>query len=154
MATREDTRATIWGSKVAELRDGADHLIRAHTAEVGLGDPDAIRWNVLQEAEDEGNLAVLIARVHGVDVGYLLVSFGPNIWDEARMLMDIMAVYVDPEWRGVGIMRRLVDRAEATGRSRGCTRAGASVPTSPDTAWGRFEHLGYVAGFVQMTKEL
>ena len=53
------------------------------------------------------------------------------------------AWYVDPEWRGRGIGRRLVETAEAWSRSQGCTEMASDTDSGYPLSPGAHNHLGY-----------
>ena len=153
MATREGTRATIWASSVAELREDAAHLVRAHLVETCPGS-NGVDWAAYAAMEETGSLSCFAAKVDGLTVGYAVLTVMPDWNDMGRMKGDVVAWYVDPEWRGVGIGGRLCRRCEAVATSRGCSRCAMWVPVKPDRAWGCSEHMGFDVDFVRLSKDV
>lgn len=55
----------------------------------------------------------------------------------------IEGIYVDPESRGCGMSRRLLERAEAWCRRRGCTEIGTDAELDNEAAQRFHEHMGF-----------
>ncbi len=105
-----------------------------------LGDPDVI----VLVADDHGDV---IGYAYGAVEGYDYMSLrGP-----AGVLHDVI---VDPEYRGRGVGRLLVDAALAQLKSRCAPRVVLSTAEANETAQRLFARAGFRRTMIEMTREL
>lgn len=107
-----------------------------------LGDPEAL---VLVAEAGEAIIAVLWANVR-------VREAGPAI--HAGRWAHVEALGVTEMWRGRGVGRALMERAEAWGRQRGCSAVHLEVWGFNAAALAFYERLGYGPVLVRMRKEL
>jgi GNAT superfamily N-acetyltransferase len=93
----------------------------------------------LREAVASGNLEVLAAYIGGRTVGVLVVAFRPGI-TLGGVFASIEELYVEPEERGRGVGRALVEAAAERCLTRGVSYV--EVQTD-DEAEGFYLKLGY-----------
>lgn len=84
----------------------AEVLAAAHFAEVE-GDlakqrPFGVRADVMEQLNELGVLRIVTARVAGRLVGYCTWNVSPDIESFGTLKADQGAIYVDPEFRGLG----------------------------------------------------
>ena len=105
-----------------------------------LGDPDRL---------------VLVAEDHGDVVGYAFAGLEDydymSLRGPAGALYDII---VDPDFRGRGLGRRLLDAILEDLRSRGTPRVVLSTATENVPAQRLFERAGFRRTMIEMTREL
>jgi ribosomal protein S18 acetylase RimI-like enzyme len=104
---------------------------------------------------DEGDVAVMVAEQGGRVVGYIYAAVQPRDWmslrDEAGVLHDIV---VDPEHRGVGVGRMLLDATLAFFKTRGMPRVVLETAEKNELAHRLFEKAGFRRTMIEMTREL
>ncbi|HKG91509.1 MAG TPA: GNAT family N-acetyltransferase [Gemmatimonadaceae bacterium] len=105
-----------------------------------LADPDV----VVLVADDNGDV---IGYAYGAVEGYDYMSLrGP-----AGVLHDVI---VDPEYRGRGVARLLLDAALAHLKSRGAPRVVLTTAERNEEAQRLFESAGFRRTMIEMTREL
>ena len=104
---------------------------------------------------DDPDVAVLVADVNGDVIGYAYAAVegydymalrGP-----AAVLHDIV---VEPEYRGRGVGRQLLDAALAALQSRGAPRVVLSTAAGNDVAQRLYATSGFRPTMIEMTREL
>ncbi len=104
---------------------------------------------------EESNAIILVADRDGKVIGYTYASM--EGWDymslrgPAGVLSDIV---VDPEYRGQGVARMLLDATLAELRNRGAPRVVLSTAEGNDRAQHVFEKAGFRRTMIEMTREL
>jgi len=135
--------------RVEELiPDNWERLRRLRIASL-IESPDAFGGNLESEellTESEwrakfDTLTHLVASIAGVDVGVLSVEnlegdFGASCW--------IGGCWVDPKYRGQGVMRDLIDYLDQHAAERGWSIQGLGVFADNDEAIASYERLGFV----------
>jgi ribosomal protein S18 acetylase RimI-like enzyme len=104
---------------------------------------------------DADHRMVLVAEEGGTVVGY--VFFGLEGFDYMVLRGPAGAVYdlvVDPEHRGRGVGKKLLDAALAELAKRGAPRAVLSTAEKNHGAHQLFEREGFRRTMIEMTKEL
>ena len=77
-------------------------------------------------------------------VGLINAFLGVSTF-KARPLLNLHDIAVEPDRRGAGIGRRLLDAAEAHARERGCCKLTLEVLESNHTAVGLYRAVGFAA---------
>lgn len=107
--------------------------------------PDA-RARLVDALRDHPTALVLLALTGGEPVGVAVCFFGLSTF-EARPLLNIHDLAVQPQHRGKGIGRALLAAAEARAREAGCCKLTLEVQDSNRRARGLYESFGF-ADFV------
>ncbi|HEY7236798.1 MAG TPA: GNAT family N-acetyltransferase [Gemmatimonadaceae bacterium] len=101
------------------------------------------------------DVCVLVAERSGKVVGYTYASIEPRDWmslrDTAGVIQDII---IDPEHRGGGVGRKLLDATLAFLQSRGAPRVVLSTAARNEGAQRFFASAGFRPTMIEMTKEL
>jgi ribosomal protein S18 acetylase RimI-like enzyme len=104
---------------------------------------------------DEPNVAVLVAEKNGGVIGYAYATVEGydyrSLRGPAGVLHDLI---VDPEYRGGGVGRLLLNAALSYLRSRGAPRVVLSTAERNVRAQQIFERTGFRRTMVEMTREL
>ena len=104
---------------------------------------------------DEEDATVMVAEQAGEVIGYIYAAVEPRDWmslrDEAGALHDIV---VDPQHRGVGVGRLLLDAALEFLKSRGMPRVVLETAEQNDVAQRLFAKAGFRRTMIEMTREL
>ena len=150
-ATADDLRAlSIFGTRLAEL-----HVSFDDRRFVSPDPPGPVFFEFFASQIARADAALLIAELGAAPVGYAFVRMEEESIEDLRgasaWLHDI---FVDPEARGRGIGKRLVEAAIDAARSLGSSNLMLSV--SPSNAPGRrlFESLGLRTTMIEMRIEL
>lgn len=95
---------------------------------------------------DHVNQPVFVADVGGGRLaGFVEVSIHPHaIGCETRPVGYVEGWYVDPEFRRVGVGKRLIESAENWMRERGCLEAASDAHSHNDVSRNAHRALGYV----------
>ena len=104
---------------------------------------------------DEAKAIVLVAERDGKVIGYTYASMEGydymSLRGPAGVLSDIL---VDPDYRGQGVGRMLLDATLSELKSRGAPRAVLSTAEGNDRAQHIFEQAGFRRTMIEMTREL
>ncbi len=104
---------------------------------------------------EDPDVAVLVAEEDGTVVGYAYAGVEAHDWMALRgpagVLHDII---VDPEHRGRGVGRLLLDATLAFLRSRGVPRVVLSTAERNESAQRLFARAGFRRTMIEMTREL
>ena len=106
------------------------------------GDPDAEEmWGESEWREKFEQFTYLVGVIDDRDIAVLSVEnldgdFGATCW--------IGGCWVHPEYRGKGVMRRLINYLDEHGSERGWTVQGLGVFADNDDAIASYEQLGFV----------
>jgi ribosomal protein S18 acetylase RimI-like enzyme len=104
---------------------------------------------------DERDIVVLAAELEGEVIGYTYAGMEGNDYMALRgpagALYDIV---VDPEHRGRGVGRLLLDATLAALRERGAPRVVLETAERNEPAQRLFEHAGFRRTMIEMTREL
>ena len=104
---------------------------------------------------EEPNVAVLVAEENGTVIGYTYAGVEAHDYMALRgpagVLYDII---VDPEHRGRGVGRMLLDATLAFLKSRGAPRVVLSTAARNAPAQRLFEGAGFRWTMIEMTREL
>lgn len=103
-------------------------------------DPDAVLETILESMEIGG--AFVLENAKGVVVGGVLGRVDPT-WYGDDVIASVHALYVDPEWRGMGW--RLVRLWAAWAAERGANRLDLDINSglSEDRTWAMLERMGW-----------
>ena len=150
-ATADDLRMlSIFGTRLAEL-----HVSFDDRRFVSPDPPGPVFFEFFAAQIARADAALLIAELVATPVGYAFVRMEEESIEDLRgagaWLHDI---FVDPEARGRGVGRQLVEAAIDAARSLGSNNLMLSV--SPSNAPGRrlFESLGLRTTMIEMRIEL
>jgi ribosomal protein S18 acetylase RimI-like enzyme len=104
---------------------------------------------------EEPDVAVLVAEKNGAVIGYAYAGVEASDYMSLRGPAGVLHdVLVDPEHRGRGVGRRLLDAALAFLRSRGAPRVVLSTAARNAPAQRLFERAGFRQTMIEMTREL
>jgi GNAT superfamily N-acetyltransferase len=144
----------------ADLDDLARLAARAHDALTGERGGDAYRsrearaepWSdsLASDVADAGAL-VLLGSLGDVAVGYAVAGVEPCRGLDLALVRDL---YVEPEARGVGLGRDLMDQVVAWATERGCGGIDASVLPGDRGTKNFFEGFGLVARLITVHRDL
>jgi ribosomal protein S18 acetylase RimI-like enzyme len=104
---------------------------------------------------DEPNVVILVAERGGEVIGY--TYGGMEGYDYMALRAPAGALYdivVDPDHRGQGIGRRLLDATLAVLKERGAPRVVLSTATKNTPAQRLFDGAGFRRTMIEMTREL
>jgi ribosomal protein S18 acetylase RimI-like enzyme len=127
-----------------------------HQREVGLR---AIQERVAQRVaglrEEEGfpSQAFVAKTDEGTPAGFVWVARTHND-STGQLEASLLNQYVAESYRGQGLGRRLMDKAEEWARLQGLTRISLSVGVQNAIGQRLYESLGYQAETLRMAKEL
>jgi ribosomal protein S18 acetylase RimI-like enzyme len=97
---------------------------------------------------------ILVAEQGGAVVGYVYAGMEGNDWMALRGPAGaIYDIVVDPECRGRGAGRRLLDAALGELAARGAPRVVLSTATPNETAQRLFAGAGFRSTMIEMTRE-
>jgi ribosomal protein S18 acetylase RimI-like enzyme len=101
------------------------------------------------------DVCVLVAERDGKIVGYTYATLEPRDWmslrDNAGVIQDII---IDPEHRGGGVGRKLLDATLAFLQAAGAPRVVLSTAARNEGAQRFFASAGFRPTMIEMTKEL
>ena len=119
-------------------RSGIELLIEALNIEIDSMTPAECNQKLTVEDMDNGATTVLVARSHGVAVACgALVRHGTRTGEIKRM-------YTDPEHRGKGISRKILERLEEIAKAFGLSELVLETGYNYDAAIALYRKLGYV----------
>ena len=104
---------------------------------------------------EDPDAAILVAEAHGDVIGYAYAAVQGydymSLRGPAGVLHDVI---VDPDHRGGGIGRRLLEATFAELKSRGAPRVVLSTAHRNEAAQRLFERMGFRRTMIEMTREL
>jgi ribosomal protein S18 acetylase RimI-like enzyme len=104
---------------------------------------------------DDPDIAVLVADDHGEVIGYAFAAAEGYDFMELRGPAGVLHdVVVDPERRGRGLGRLLVNAALTFLKSRGVPRVVLSTAVQNEPAQRLFASMGFRRTMIEMTREL
>ncbi len=103
--------------------------------------PDA-RERLIPALRQQANRLVLLAMVENEPVGVAVCFEGFSTF-EAKPLVNIHDLAVQPDFQGRGIGRRLLAEIEDRARQRGCCRVTLEVLEHNHAARGLYRNVGY-----------
>ena len=104
--------------------------------------PDSVRATLIAGLQDQPHALVLLAYDRERPVG-LLIGFEGFSTFQARRLLNIHDIAVDPGWRGRGIGRLLMQQAEAVARERGYGQVTLEVREDNPVAQALYQAEGF-----------
>src|SRR5574341_634152 len=130
--------------------EGVPHIFRMPQGPV-------IRHDVFAEKLGDPDQLFLLAFDGSAVIGFLWAIIRP--YDDtdttiARRMLFVETLGIGERYRGQGVGRDLMARAEAWGRARGANAAGLTVWTFNQAAIGFYERLGYESELIRMVKPL
>jgi GNAT superfamily N-acetyltransferase len=96
----------------------------------------------LIDATTTGPMRAFLARVDGVAAGICLIAICPASLTLGEFWM-VRDLFVDPEWRGTGVARALLDAVSAAARERGALRLTVQTEEDNATALRLYERYGF-----------
>jgi len=88
---------------LSQIKDEMEPLIAKDWEEVGQDNiPLDVDWDAYFDLEDKGILQLFTARKGGHLIGYFLTMSVKSLQSKNHMFVTNDAIYVDPEYRGVG----------------------------------------------------
>ena len=96
----------------------------------------------LTEATTTGPMRAFLASIGGTASGICLVAIIPASLSLGELWM-IRDLYVDPEWRRMGVARALVDHVHAAAERRGVLRLTLQTEDDNAAALRLYEQLGF-----------
>ena len=153
-------RRAVDGDLPALGRMGAE-LMRVHFAFDPLrfmdpgADPAAgYAWFLGTQIHDD-EVAIFVAELEGVAVGYVYAGLEPQSWKELREAAGFVHdVVVTDDARRLGVATALMDAAIGWLKSRGVPRVMLWTAQPNHGAQELFDRLGFRRTMVEMTKEL
>lgn len=104
---------------------------------------------------DDDDVAVFVADLEGVTVGYVFAALEPQSWKELREAAGfIHDVVVISAARRAGVATALMEAASAWLKSRGAPRVMLWTAEQNHDAQDLFTRLGFRRTMVEMTREL
>ncbi|MFB6205694.1 MAG: N-acetyltransferase family protein [Haloglomus sp.] len=112
--------------------------------ELADGDLRGMQTKYRRDRLGDGDYQVFLAETDSAPVGYVTVEqrSSPPVFARGDEL-HVPEVYVREPRRGTGLADRLLDRAVAWGRERGCERVSLSVNVDNDRARGFYDRRGF-----------
>lgn len=103
---------------------------------------------------DRKEVIVLVAEQDGGAIGYVYAGMEGNDWMALRGPAGaIYDIVVDPDHRGQGVGRRLLDAVLDELAARGAPRVVLSTATRNETAQRLFAKAGFRSTMIEMTRE-
>jgi GNAT superfamily N-acetyltransferase len=112
---------------------------RAHYGQVADRDQSQA-W--LTDATTTGPMRAFLARVDGVAAGICLIAVCPASLTLGEFWM-IRDVFVDPQWRRIGVAQALLDAVRAAAQQRGALRLTLQTEDSNLPALRLYERYGF-----------
>lgn len=143
----DTARVDQWAAQLAGLTNQfREYLLNlSPESTMRVYDEDGIREYA------EANYSFVAARVDDRLVGSTwLVSSGEGTESYAFIMM----VYVEPEYRGCGVGRAMIERAEGILRERGCVHVELEIAVYNMHMAGFYERMGYSPNRVVNSKSL
>lgn len=104
---------------------------------------------------DDPDVLVLVAELHGGVIGYTFSAMEgydyASLRGPAALLHDVL---VDPDHRGRGIGRRLLDETLSMLRAKGARQVVLSTAERNESAQKLFTRMGFRRTMIEMTREL
>ena len=110
---------------------------------------------VKRAQEHEGRM--FVAEIEGRPVGWLVSIVDEQmvfIREEDRRIGYVAELYIEPDMRGAGIGRALIERAEADFRARGLRRIAITVLEKNVNAHAAYRAWGFAPAAIDLTKDL
>lgn len=130
---------------LAAHRAGILEVLDSYASDpIGGGKPLApdVRERLLPALQAHPTTLVLLAFDGARAVGVAVCFFGLSTF-AARPLLNVHDLAVLPEWRGRGVGRALLERAEARARARGCCRLTLEVQDANTRARALYASFGF-----------
>lgn len=118
-------------------------------------EPDVVaRWGEISTGSDDWLCLIAEDEEQG-PVGMLIVGCVPMLFCRQQMVEDI-AFYVKPQWRGTTAALRLMRTLEPWAKARGAVsmRMGITTGTNPEAAIRFLERFGFTQTGVLLSKTL
>lgn len=120
-----------------------------------VGNPEAGYARFLGSMLEEDDVAVFVAELEGVVVGYVMAGLEPRSWKELREECGfIHDVIVEATGRRTGLATALIEAAVAWLREKGAPRVMLWTAQENGGAQRLFERLGFRRTMIEMTREL
>lgn len=140
-----------------EFRDLFDAEHEAHAKEVKSDtfnmelNPNFDAYKALQ---DSGSFLPIAAFIEGENAGYLNLIAQPALCSKDHMVAVADGFFVNPKFRRLGVMQRLVTEAESLCSSVGVTSLSLAVMAGKGGGSEFVESLGYTKAEITYTKIL
>jgi GNAT superfamily N-acetyltransferase len=155
-----NVRRAVEGDLPALGRMGAE-LMRVHFAfdplrfmDPGVDPESGYAWFLGTQIRDD-EVAIFVAELDGVAVGYAYAGLEPQSWRELREASGFVHdIVVSEAARRAGVATALMDAALGWLKSRGAPRVMVWTAEPNHRAQQLFDRLGFRRTMVEMTKEL
>jgi ribosomal protein S18 acetylase RimI-like enzyme len=153
-------RRAVEGDLPALGRMGAE-LMRMHFAfdprrfmDPGVDPESGYSWFLGTQIHDD-EVAIFVAELDGLAVGYVYAGLEPQSWKELREASGFVHdIVVSENARRAGVATALMDAALGWLKSRGAPRVMLWTAEPNRRAQQLFDRLGFRRTMVEMTKEL
>ncbi len=141
MAALQDFEGTLDPNRLPGADCAADHVAA-----------------LLDWSGETGGAALIARSSRRVIAGFLIfgveTEFGHFVLPENQRVGQLSDIYVVPEWRRMGVARRLIEAAEARLAAAGVHRAEVSALVANVAAISAYEAAGYRPSYVTCAKAL
>jgi len=134
----DDTRALL-SLRLEALQDSPEAY--GEDYDYVAGQPYSVWADLVTHSLGEGDRAFFVADVHGRLVGMAGVNRSPR--KNTRHSGSVWGVYVQPDWRGMGIATGLVRACVDWGRAKGLATLRLGVITANPAAIHCYEKCGF-----------
>lgn len=104
--------------------------------------PDEVQQNLPDELQKRSEAIVLLAFENEEPIGLVICMEGFSTFS-CKPLLNIHDVFVAPEFRGQGVSRQLLMRAETIAKERGCCKLTLEVLEGNHIAQAAYKKFGF-----------
>ncbi len=107
--------------------------------------------NGLKQLQNNEYTGVYTATLDSLPIGFVIITIEPFYFISQGY---IESIYIDPEYRGRGFSKALLNQAESWSKDRGARSIKLDVSLSNESAKSVYETWGFVKTRVQMDKPI